>query len=177
MSGKQRIANRKEIVKDHSSVWLDIRGFLTAAMQTHLWVDDVGARPSHQIERATDIGLRLPTYLSDAQLIALEAAIPETVDDYINAMLSPDDAAAEFLAWIRSTGRAGTHTAEELDAIYGIHCQECNRIPTPENVLRKHLSRSPGVSRTKADLKRHGKRSRPTVWTISETFPTRRAAA
>lgn len=176
MSGKERIANRKENVKDHAGIWLDIRGFLTAAMASPLWADEA-ARPDHQSQRADEIGLRLPTYRSPSQIAALEAATPQTVDDYINAMLSPDDAARDFLDWIRASGRSGRHTAEELDAIYGIHCQELNRIPTPENVLRKHLSRAPGVFRSKADVKRHGKRSRPTVWTIEETVSTRKAAA
>ena len=126
--------------------------------------------------RAAEIGLRLPRWYPPAEIEIIQMAPAATVEEYLESMLAPDAAAAQFIAWLRSTGRAGKYTSEELDAVYGIHCQECNRIPTPANQLRKFM-RGPGITRIKEDVRRHGKRSRPTVWTISETVSKRGLAA
>ena len=51
--------------------------------------------------------------------------------------------------------------------LYEGFCKETNRIPSPEAQLRKHL-RKLGVVRDKAKSKLHGKRHRPTIWTLSD---------
>lgn len=174
MSGIQRIANRQSIV-NLDAIWLDIRGYLTAAMNSIAW--DEPDRPAAQLERAVDIGLRLPRYYSPEQIEAIQSVAPAvTVDDYLAAMLAPDAAAAEFVAWIRETGRTGEYSSEDLRTLYDTHCQELRRIPTAENMLRKHL-RGPGILRRKADGKKHGARSRPTVWVIEETVSSFKRAA
>ena len=127
--------------------------------------------------RAAEIGLRLPRWYPPAEIEIIQMAPAATVEEYLESMLAPDAAAAQFIAWLRSTGRAGRkYTSEELDVAYGIHCQERNRVPTPMNQLRKFM-KGHGITKGKDDVKAHGKRSRPTVWTISETVSKRGLAA
>jgi len=168
-----------QVVRSSNAISFDIGRIVAALKSSMAWPAFDGFIPDwrrQQEERAADIGIRLPTFLSDAQLAALEAAPDYDVDTYLQSMQSPDAAAADFLAWMRSTGRTGRYTSDELDALYGIHCQETNRPPTPNNVLRKHMH-VPGVHRMKDDVKRHGRRSRPTVWVIEETVSSRKLAA
>lgn len=133
-----------------------------------------------QEARAAEVGYRLPWYRTAADLEAAiarcAAALADEVEDELAPPLAPDAAAAAFVAWVRASGRTGTYTADDLQALYETHCRDAKRFPCAANQLRKFLPR-PGVCRTKAETKVGDRRSRPTVWRIDPDMVMLREAA
>ena len=127
-----------------------------------------------QEARALKIGITLPSWHTDAECAAMKAHVEAaaaapaaTVTEYIASMLPPDAAARDFHAsWLASNAKRQL-TSSELREFYLAHCKATHRVPTPENQLRKHL-RKLGVVRNKSDGRAHGKRYRPTIWTLSD---------
>ena len=125
--------------------------------------------------RARSIGIRLPRYFAPAEIAALESATIDEATSHQRRLLSPADAANDFVGWLRATGRTGNYSNEALDAIYDIHCRQTKRNPCPVNQLRKHM-RGIGIYRSRPNSKKNGSRSRAVKWTIAETVAQRVAA-
>lgn len=81
--------------------------------------------------------------------------------------LAPADAAAEFVAMLRSTERTGQYTSDELSAAYLDHCTATSRKPCGERLLRAELAKVPGVVSKQSYQKVRGSRYRPTLWYIA----------
>lgn len=81
--------------------------------------------------------------------------------------ISPDRAAREFIAALRRQERTGTYTAAEIYAAYLDHCTGESRVPCSETVIKTALARIPGVTHALKEDRLHGRRHRPTIWTIS----------
>jgi hypothetical protein len=131
-------------------------------------------RRLEQEARALELGIVLPTWPDAADHAAMKAQVEKellapsaTVDDYINSMLPPAAAAKTFRDWWLASNAKRQLTSEELHTLYEGFCKATKRIPTPSNQLRKHL-RKLGVVRNKSDGRAHGKRYRPTIWTLSD---------
>ena len=127
-----------------------------------------------QEARALKIGITLPSWHTDAECAAMKAHVEAaaaapaaTVTEYIASMLPPDAAAKNFRDWWLASNAKRQLTSAELRTLYEGFCKETNRIPSPEAQLRKHL-RKLGVVRNKSDGRAHGKRYRPTIWTLSD---------
>lgn len=73
--------------------------------------------------------------------------------------LGAQEAATEFLAWVRMTGRCGRYGSDGLAALYAEHAAEIGHAETPVNTLRAVLITLPGVGRRMADVKVKGNRS------------------
>lgn len=101
-------------------------------------------------------------------------------------LLSFDEAAAEFVAWVRIEGRCDTYSSEQLTALYEEHCAAEDLVPVSQGHLRSALEKLDGVSRWQAKKRKSGQRHRPVRWTIRPStassdeipfdLPIRRAA-
>jgi len=81
--------------------------------------------------------------------------------------LPADEAAHEFVAWLRDVGELGEHSAQTVAALYGEYCELERRTPTPDILLLHALKGISGVSKRQArGLFVDGKRSRPTRWIV-----------
>jgi hypothetical protein len=149
---------------------------VAALIKNYVW-PDAGPKTALRLAqeaRAKEIGITLPSWHTDAEYAACKAQVEKellapsaTVDDYIKSMLPPAAAAKTFRDWWLASSAKRQLTSPQLRELYEGFCKETNRIPSPEAQLRKHL-RKLGVVRSKDDGKRHGKRHRPTVWTLSD---------
>ena len=149
---------------------------VVALIKNYVW-PDAGPKTSLRLAqeaRAKEIGITLPSWHTDDEYAACKAQIEKellapsaTVDDYIKSMLPPAAAAKTFRDWWLASNAKRQLTSEELHTLYEGFCKETHRVPTPSNQLRKHL-RKLGVVRNKSDGRAHGKRYRPTIWTLSD---------
>lgn len=137
-----------------------------------LWPDDPDAVPVWRLERelwADRLGIRLPGYRTrreyEAAVQLLEDAIPD-VSTLVSAALPPDDAAREFLGWLRDDDRVGEYTAAELSALYAEHCADTGREPANTDHVKAALATLPGVYREISDTKVSGKRVRAVRWVV-----------
>ena len=102
-------------------------------------------------------------------------AIIATVDDVEDEpvaepaprrLLSFDEAAAEFVAWIRIENRCDTYSSEQLTTLYEQHCAAADLVPVSQGHLRAALEKLDGVKRWQAKKRKSGQRHRPVRWTI-----------
>lgn len=142
------------------------------------WPEDADQVPDWRVKyeaRAADIGMKLPPIRTlrqhldaiakcEATILAREeAAVANLLD-----ALPGDEAARQFLGWLRKTNRTGTHNNETLSGFYADYCAGENRKPTAENTLRDALKRLPGVSKKQTPYYPAGRqRQRLTVWVIT----------
>ena len=172
MSGRQRIASRQ-------SPLLTVFEALTNAFA---WPEDADVVPDWRLAqeaRAAEIEiLELPHYRTRAEFDAQVALCEAALADPPTETLAHDAAAARFMAWLLAHGATGTHTSDQLRALYATHCQQEALTPVPEAQLRKFLGNGnyPGVHKHKDKSKKHGNRHRPTMWTITDLQPTSVAA-
>lgn len=86
----------------------------------------------------------------------------------LHPVLSPTEAAHEFVSTLRATERTGQYASDELSAAYLDHCTATSRRPCPENLLRRELAKLPGVHSYTANRRIGRERYRPKVWVISD---------
>ena len=156
------------------------------------WHADADVVPDWRLRleiRAIEIGiLELPHYRTGAEFaaavalceatVAIEPDPPTTVVVTVSPMLAPAAAAADFANWLIVNRHWGTHTSKQLAELYDTHCQQANRLPTPENKMREHLGggKQRGIHKKQCEGRRNGKRARLASWIISETVSMRKAA-
>lgn len=142
------------------------------------WCGDTAMLALHA--RAVSRGIALPPYRTEAEFAAwvdtcAAALQPKAAPTVLHAELSPDDAAAQFLAWLRSSfgpETERTYDSDELSAAYAKCCTEHNQEPTPENHMRAALALQPGVGKRQRSSSVQGRRVRSFVWTVSVSGET-----
>lgn len=153
----------------------------TTYCHDELWPDDPDQVPDWRIkyeQRALEIGMVLPpirTFRHHIDAIAkCEASLfAKQPINVVGRPLSAEDAAVQFLSWLRETSRTGEFSNETLAGYYADFCSLQNREPTAENMLRGALKRLPGVTTRQGYHKSQaGARVRPTIWIIKREVPS-----
>lgn len=99
--------------------------------------------------------------------------VPASVPAEIIILRKPatvQEAASEFLAWVISTGQAGTYSSGDLRRMYSRYCNVELITPSPENKLRGVLRTLPGVTTRQkivARVSRKESRVREWHWTFA----------
>jgi hypothetical protein len=153
----------------------DARGEFEAADPHRNWPVSLDEVPAWRLDDewvAEGRGYKLPSYRTrrefEAMVARCEAAL--AVAGAAAPLLDPlpaNEAAVQFLAWLRTSGRTGTLSNEALSGLYTECCAAHNRAPTADNSLREALKRLPGVTKQQPNLKSDGRRHRPIFWIIS----------
>lgn len=150
-----------------------------------VWPDDPDEVPAWRIAaetKAAIYGYTLPAYRTRREF---EAAIGlcESAEEQrrnraragrLKPALPPARAAQAFVDAVRSQERAGQYTAAEIYAAYLDHCTGHGLTPLSEKALKSGLDSIPGVTVAQCEAKLHGRRHRPTIWTISAEVPRSR---
>ena len=188
MSGRQRIANRQKNIGLPSPIEVakcDLNDGQVAVVAQCVKMlsaakKKVSAASAQEFIAWLHATGRAEKYsAADLQIArAMVERIEENRKPDTPAMLPPDAAASRFMAWLLAHGATGTHTSDQLSALYVTHCQQEALTPVPEAQLRKFLGNGnyPGVHKHKEKSKKHGNRHRPTMWTITDLQPTSVAA-
>lgn len=139
-----------------------------------VWPEDPDIVPDWRLraeERASKLGVRLPSYRTRRQFEALVARCEKRIR--AQRKVPPAEAASRFAAYLRSSSRV-SYNNEELADAYTRFCDDAE-IEAPESFMRGQLKRLPGIRREIRPERRNGRLVREAVWVI-EPQPARRVA-
>jgi hypothetical protein len=89
----------------------------------------------------------------------------------LRPQIHANDAAKQFVSWLRSVGETGEYSPQRVLALYAEFCELERQTPTPDNVLLGALKDVRGVRKLQAKgTTKDGKRHRPTRWVIEPTI-------
>lgn len=139
-----------------------------------IWPANPDEVPAWRLEReewARRAGVQLPSYRTKREMYQGEERIRERLSGLVcrepSPALSPDDAAARFLNWLRSSGSDLEFSAQELSNAYDAHCADQNITPTSVDMMKAALALLPGVHRETVDMRVDGRRRRCAKWVIT----------
>lgn len=139
-----------------------------------IWPDDPNEVPAWRIEReawAFRAGVKLPPYRTrrdveqqeDLAIISTAPLLPPEQP----RIVSIDDMARMFLAYLVSDDMAGEYSALEISSAYAEFCSIGNIKPCQLDPVKSAMSLLPGVHRIQTCQRVNGKRQRAIRWIIA----------